>query len=376
MGGRAIASASERFLDLQGGAMKARKAMVLGAVSALLAGASAGAAALNFTTFVSQGDLAAALSNNATIGFAYAGDRFVGSVYFGANNNQLYQTDLTGHNVQLFGSPIPGASGEIYVSSSLGLGGFPSRDIYAAQNDGVYHITHDGSAGATFVSGLNGGVRGIAFDPYGLYDHDMIVTTSTGRVYRVNNAGTATLLGLTGEVSEGLDLAPQPFGDIPFGTLVVASEGSGSLRAITPGGVVSTLATVPSAEMLSFVPLNLGSSGSPLEGFYAAAYASDIVHAPASDFAGLLGSIVVTGETTHTVSSVTWDGSAYHVAAVGAPGSFPGQPEDGIFVTAAIINPCDIPGECAAAPEPSSIGLIAAAAGALLASRRRRKIVR
>jgi hypothetical protein len=351
--------------------MKVRKAYAVSAASVLLALASASVAALSFSTFVSQPDLAAALGNNATIGFSYAGDRFVGSVYFGANNNQLYQTDLTGHNVQLFGAPIPGASGEIYVSSSLGLGGFPSRDVYAAQNNGVYHITHDGTNGAAFVSALASGVRGIQFDPYGLYGHDMIVTTAGGTVYRVDSSGNATVLAQTGEDTEGLDFAPQVFGNLPLGTLVVASENSGTLRAIAPDGTITIIAQVPSSEMLSFVPLNLGSSGNALEGFYAAAYATDIVHAAAADFSGLLGQIVVTGETTHDVSSVRWNGSSYVTSFLG---NFPAQPEDGIFVTAAIINPCDVPGQCSTSvPEPEDASLIAAAVGAWLLARRRRR---
>src|SRR5579859_3654836 len=53
-------------------------------------------AQLSFSTFVNSTDLSTTLGNNATIGFAYAGNKFVGSVYFGSSNNQLYSTDLNG----------------------------------------------------------------------------------------------------------------------------------------------------------------------------------------------------------------------------------------------------------------------------------------
>ena len=46
--------------------------------------------AITYTDFVTSADLSSVLSNNATIGFTYAGNKFVGSVYFGTNNNQLY----------------------------------------------------------------------------------------------------------------------------------------------------------------------------------------------------------------------------------------------------------------------------------------------
>ena len=352
--------------------MKIRKVATMAAAATVFALASTASPALTFSTFVSGGDLATALGNNATIGFSYAGDRFVGSVYFGTNNNQLYQTNLTGGNVQLFGSPIAGFSGEIYVSASLGLGGYGPRDVYAGSEalGTVARLAHDGSSQGVFASGLVGGVRSIAFDPFGLYGNQMIVATRAGNVYRVSNTGVATLLANVGEDTEGISFAPDVFGTIPFGTLVVASEGSGALRSITPSGIVNQFATVPSAEMLSFVPLSM-TGANPLEGFYSANYPNNVVHAPASDFLGLLGDIVVTGETTHDVTRVHWDGSSFVTSSIG---TFPGQPEDGIFVTAAIINPCERPNACAA-PEPASAALVATALGAFIATRRRRRLV-
>jgi hypothetical protein len=141
------------------------------------------------------------------------------------------------------------------------------------------------------------------------------------------------------------------------GTLVVASEGSGSIRAITPGGVQSVIATVASAEMVSFVPLNLGISGNPLEGFYAANYASNVIKAGAEQFLDYRGDMIITGETTHLVTRVRWNGSQFVNEQIG---QFPGQPEDGIFVTAAILNPgCEITNSCGgnAVPEPSTLSL-------------------
>jgi hypothetical protein len=320
-------------------------------------------ASVTFNSFV-------AATGGQPIGFAYAGDRFVGSNYF---NNQLYQTDLSGGNVQAFGAPLPiasGAIGEVYVSSSLGLGGFGLRDIFAGSQalGTVYRFNQDGSGQSAFVSGLVGGVRSIAFDPFGLYGGNMIVATNAGFVYSVNSAGVATLLASTGEDTEGLSFAPQAFGSVKAGTLVVASEGSGNLRAIAPDGSMTTIATIGSAEMVSFVPLNLGVSGNPLEGFYAADYPGDVINAPASQFTSYLGDMIVTGETTHQVWDVSWNGSAFISTLIG---NFPLQPEDGIFVTAAILNPgCEETNTCGnGVPEPGTIALFGL--GFVLASARR-----
>ena len=162
----------------------------------------ANATALTFDTFVSSSSLTGATGNDDAIGFAYAGNKFVGSIYF---NNQLYQTDLNGQNAARFGTPLPISSGSAGastdVSSSLGLGGFGSREVFAgSQNLGTVwlgdHATTSTQA-TVFASGLSGGVRSIAFDPYGLYGNDMIVATFTGNVYRINSAGVPTLLDVT-----------------------------------------------------------------------------------------------------------------------------------------------------------------------------------
>ena len=125
--------------------------------------------AIVFDPFVTSAELIGAVGNDDAIGFSFAGNKFVGSIY---HNNQLYQTDLAGNNAQVFGAPLPhpGDPGEIYVSSSLGLGGFASRDIFAgSQNSGTVWTyangASSGDAATVFASGLTGGVRSIAFDP-------------------------------------------------------------------------------------------------------------------------------------------------------------------------------------------------------------------
>lgn len=302
--------------------------------------------------------------NEGTIGFAFAGNKFVGSVQRDGTG-ALYSTDLNGGNVQVFAPTVslaPTSSAEHFVSSSLGLGGFPSRDVYVASGNGVMHITNDGTSSDLFVSGLNGSVRGITFDSIGTFANNMLITTTSGDVYRVNSAGGVSLLASVGEDTEGLDVAPLGNGFSTFdGYLIVASEGSGTLRAISPAGVVTPFAFVASAEELSFVPLNLGASGSPVEGFYGANYTPNVIKADASEFNGMQGDIIVTGETTHLVNLVHWNSNTLQFETT-TIGQFPNQPEDGLFVTTDIIN----------GPEPSTLVLAALGGLGLLVAARRK----
>jgi hypothetical protein len=326
-------------------------------VLTLALGAPAHAVPISFTVFTNPHPPMCC----GTIGFSFAGNKFVGSVQADGTGVVLYSTDLSGGSVAVFAPtvniPAGSTASEHYVSSSLGLGGFPTRDVYVAAGNGIIHINNAGTSSSVFIPTSGAGslaspVRGILFDAVGTFGGDMLVTTNGGQVYRVNSAGTATLLASVGEDTEGLDIAPLAAGFGAFdGQLIVASEGSGKIRAISNTGVVTDLGlTIPGGpEELSFVPLNLGASGSPLEGFYGSRYTPDVLFFDASQFAGMLGDVIVTGEFSGDITRIHFNGSSFETSVIG---NFGGQPEDGIFVTAAIIT------GGGPVPEPASLLLL------------------
>ena len=334
--------------------------------------ASRGHAAVNPTPFTANNPI-----GGAPVGWAYAGNKFVGTILdSGSGQNLLYSTNLTGGNIQPFGGAVTLQANyglEHYVSSSIGLGGFPVGDVYVASGNNIQHITNAGVADpGLFVNGssggINGSVRGITFDAVGTFGNDMLVTTHNGFVYRVDSAGNATQIASTGEDTEGLDVAPLggTWGT-RNGWLFVASEGgAGTIRAIKPNSPVmqTVLTGVSSAEELDFVPLNLGLGNNPLEGLYAANYSYNVLQAGASQFAGLQGDIIVTGETNGQIYDINSINGLTNV------GNFPNpnQPEDGLFVTVDMINNDNV-------PEPATISILGIG-GALALRRPKRKQTR
>lgn len=334
---------------------------LLGAAALILA-VCAGARAdnLSFSTFVSASSISSVDPGSGTIAFNYAGNKFVGTEYF---NNQLYQTNTNGGGVSLFGSLLPDASGivgEVVVGASLGQGGFSAGDIYAGSgaNGNIYHYANSGGAPSLFATVPAGGgqVRQIFFDPGSSFGGKMIVTTTTGNIYTVNSSGTPTLLASVHEDTEGMDIAPASWGKYA-GYLIVGSEGSGSVRLISPTGTVFTVPlTFPGAETISVIPDTLDPSN-PLEGFYVANYTTNIQFAAAGQFVtqNLLGDVIVTDEGG---GSTAWDlhynamTDTFSMTQFAFTGNLISQFEDGIFVTGQRIT------DTGATPEPSSLTLL------------------
>ena len=300
---------------------------------------------IDFRTFVSGSSIANAEGgNNKTIALNFAGNKFVGSVYVGTDNNQLYSTNLTGGAVTQFGQPIPGASSEVVVGAALGVnqGSWTPGDIYAGSqaNGQIYHFAGTGGAPTLFatVPGTAVNLRQFFFDPGSSFQGNMVVTTNIGKIYQITQTGNVSLLASVGEDTEGMDIATSAWG--PYaGDLLVSSEVSGTIRLISPSGQITVVGSVglfPHAETISFVPLNLDAND-PLQGFYVANYPNDIQFAPASNFTALLGDAIVTDEEG---GSTAWD--VHYNSATGnftkTPFTFIGnqitQFEDGFFVTA------------------------------------------
>lgn len=277
------------------------------------------------------------------IGFTFAGDKFVGSVQ-NDGVGVLYETDLNGSGLKVFAPtvkvPFGSAASEHYVASSFGLGGFPKWDIYVAAAGNILHISHDGQNSDMFATGFAGPIRSLRFDLVGTFGHDMLVATLLGNIYRVNSSGHFSLLASLGEDIEGMDVAPlgAEFGSFD-GQLITVAESSGLVRAVAADGQVVTVLNpnhrLQDAESVNFVPLTIGSTGSPVEGYYQPNFPLNVQKVSANQFASFKGDAIIGGEVVRTIWRMHWNGQAFDITVIG---NSLNQAEDAIMVTPAMLG--------------------------------------
>jgi hypothetical protein len=141
-----------------------------------------------------------------------------------------------------------------------------------------------------------------------------------------------------------MDIAPLGAGFGGFdGQLIVAGEKSGLFKAVDRSGTITVITADPinTPEKISFVPMNVGTSGSVLEGLYSANYPLNVVRADANGFTTYKGDAIVTTELSdHRISRMHWEGSRFETNVIGTS---TGQAEDGFFLTPAMLNVASCP---------------------------------
>jgi hypothetical protein len=148
----------------------------------------------------------------------------------------------------------------------------------------------------------------------GTFGYNMIVTSENGVVWKVNGAGTPTLITHTGTELEGPAVVPLSFGPLG-GQILAADENSGAVHAIASDGTVTydvfdwsgaeAVVVIPSPTPCAFLDSN-GAFFQSIENFNA------IYKYPPTDFTGLGGSILVPSEFGAGTALIQWDGTNYN----------------------------------------------------------------
>ena len=219
--------------------------------------------------------------------------------------------------------------------TGLSLGGFPVGDVFAGSGTGtVARISADGTTVQNPFATLPGETGqdwgGLYFDRTGNFGGDLMVSTTSGGVYRVNSSGVATLIArLPGNGAiEGIISLPNDsrFGPLSGKILVGGTDiglpmtGATNVLAVDPidgthpMGTFTTFSVPAIVEPEGFriVPAGGDFFGTDFGGSVAAP--KIVVTAPASGFSSIVGDLVIASEgmidpntKTSKLFDVVWD---------------------------------------------------------------------
>ena len=227
--------------------------------------------------------------------------------------------------------------GEIFFAAArVGLGGGGPRVIVKVSPDGS--LVHNPWVSLPPPDLLAGSVQqqmvigpppeedafgGLHVDTTGVFGGDLIAVTGLGEVWRINSAGVAALVAHAGAPLSGVVVVPNdPDRYGPWAGRVVSSvlDYSGpSIVAIDVHGVVEwfSLETAqdPGVIVLPTTPVDFEIIP-PHENFFGVngdGAAQRLVAAPAQDFAGMVGDILLAanGSLGSSLARVTWNGTSF-----------------------------------------------------------------
>jgi hypothetical protein len=188
---------------------------------------------------------------------------------------------------------------EAAIAVSTGRGGFPSGNLYLAQGSTIFEIPADGSSVSEFAM-LPGGFPShvaLTFDDNATppLAGALVAVEPDGNVWRINPRGERTLVAAIGfaDLFEHAVVAPPTYPTYGRHIITVAEQ-RGEVRAISPAGEVSTVASglIDGPESVVILPPRLTTTGVP-NGMFAVQFDAFLYRAPASDFRGFENHLAV-----------------------------------------------------------------------------------
>ncbi len=257
------------------------------------------------------------------------------------NNFDIISQDGSNH---VF-TQISGLTDEVYISAArdycngFSLGGFPAGTMFTGSGvpGVVTKISPDGSQIINpwvTLPNEDGLLRGGVFvDNTGVFGGDLIVTTTTGGVWRVNSAGQPTHLATLPMSYEGFLEGPTTVPNNPArygpwaGKILMGDELSHNIWTVDLQGNYLSYPVGGNVESIRVVP--------PNENYYLADEGNNrLLGAPATAFQSMVGDIVVADETDGTVRDFRWNGVEFNSTTIASTGS--GDLEGSNFAPAGI----------------------------------------
>lgn len=205
----------------------------------------------------------------------------------------------------------PSGGNEKYIAfapNQSSSAGFTPGDIFITQGKDIYRLSGSVLSHFTNIPAATDSQTGICFDKVGTFGNLMIVTSINGKVWKVDSAGTATLIVDTATTVEGPAVVPSGFGP-QGGQLWVADETNGQVHAIDGSGTITLdIFDWPgvAAVCVQPFPVPLACSYS----FYVSAYNLDTIYGYApGDFT--TQSVLLVSKLGSGIADVTWNGTSY-----------------------------------------------------------------
>ena len=201
-------------------------------------------------------------------------------------------------------SSVSGLSNEVKIATArTGAAGFSPGELFVGNGvDGqIVRISADGTSVQNPWVDLPGDENGLArgslyVDRTGVWGNELVVVTTEGELWRIDAAGTPTLLADVDVHLEGLITvpdAPVRYGPLA-GKAIAGAEGEGLMYAFDTAGNVETFNLGVAIEDIDIVE--------PHENFFGVNYGtSRLIGVPAQDFLPMAGDILLTQESVTSV---------------------------------------------------------------------------
>ena len=236
------------------------------------------------------------------------------SVNYSTGDPEALETVLPDGSHATFSS-LSGVTDEVKIATvrSGGSGGFTTGELFVGNGvDGqIVRISADGSTVTNpwhdLPGGSNGLMRGSLYiDRTGVWGGELIVATTDGEVWRIDNAGVAmSIADFPGTHFEGLCTVPDNptrFGPLA-GTIIVGAEGEGLLYSIATDGTATRYSLGVAVEDIDIIV--------PTENFFGVNYGtSRLIGVLGEEFLPIAGDILLTQESVTNVGlfRLYWDG--------------------------------------------------------------------
>lgn len=197
-----------------------------------------------------------------------------------------------------------------FLDTAPGIGPFPQGALMVGAGSDIWEMPEDGSVAVLLVTlpGADGAITGVCFDTVGNFGYNLVVLTSSGAAYRIDEQSHAQWIGTFGAGASGPSVAPPGFGRFA-GHLLAAFPADSDVRAMAPDGTVSPVVRWSGVNGTFVVPDSPRAFASTASTLFLATDAGNVYRYPLRDLESRGGQVVLTTRYRSGSGLITPEGS-------------------------------------------------------------------